>query len=376
MVRNLPWVCLLSVLSAGFLIADAGSPPEVDVRFMDGSTARVVILQSHLELETRYGKLTIPCNEIRKIELALRLEDETAKRIDDAIRELGGDEFNRREAASKELLRLAIPAYVALKKTPPSKDPEVAKRTEAIFKQIESSIPAAKLQVRSNDLIQTKEFTVTGRIPTRQLKVKSKYFGETELKLNEVSSMNSTAKAPMDLMAPWAEKGPVFKAAHLLEIGDFFAAKQTIEAFAKDKQVEDLALLFARRTKQGPRVNSLGIGPTPGAFQPDGIEQLIIQLDSDRLIDHKLLERHADDLSRAFYITAVIGEGHRSHCPVKQKTGKKDPKDWDRWCLQLRDSAFEMAGVVQDKQPKTVREVAKRLNNACFSCHDVFRDCN
>jgi hypothetical protein len=370
MLRNLPWVCLLSVLSTGFLFADAGSAPEVDVRFMDGSTARVVILQSHLELETRYGKLTIPCNEIRKIELALRLEDETAKRIDDAIRDLGGDEFNRREAASKELLRLAIPAYVALKKLPPSKDPEVAKRTEAIVKQIESSVPAAKLQVRPNDLIQTKEFTVTGRIPTRQLKVKSKYFGETELKLNEVSSMNATAKAPPEVTAPFAEAGGIFRAAHLFEVGDFWEAKKAAEAFGKGKEVHDLASLFRLRTKKG-----VGIGLTPGLLKPDGIEQFIGQLDSDKSIDAKLLQKHADDVARAFYLTAAIGEAHRSHCPVKQKQGKKDPKDWDRWCLQLRDSAYELAKVVHEN-PTQVKAVAKRVNNACFSCHDVFRDCN
>jgi hypothetical protein len=375
MLRNLPWICLLLSLSAGFLVADGdtkntGSLPEVDVRFMDGSTARVVILQNHLELETRYGKLTIPCNEVRKIELALRLEDETAKRIDDAIRDLGGDEFNRREAASKELLRLAIPAYVALKKTPPSKDPEVAKRTEAIFKQIESSIPAAKLQVRSNDLIQTKEFTVTGRIPTRQLKVKSKYFGETELKLNEVSSMNATAKAPPEATAPFAEVGGIFRAAHLLEIGDFVAAKQTAEAFGKGKEVHDLASLFRLRTKKG-----VGIGLTPGLLKPDGIEQFICQLDSDKSIDAKLLQKHADDVARAFYLTAAIGEAHRSHCPVKAKNGKKDPKDWDRWCLQLRDSAYELAKVVRE-DPTQVKTVVKKVNNACVSCHDVFRDCN
>lgn len=371
MLRTLPLVCLLSVLSASFLLGDdAKTQPEVDVRFMDGSTARVVILQESLDLETRYGKLMIPCNEIRKIELALRLENKIATRIDEAIHQLGNSDFNHREAASKDLLRLAIPAYAALKKVPVSKDPEVAKRTEAIVKQIESTIPAAKLQVRSNDLVQTKEFTVTGRIAAQQLKVRSKYFGETELKLSEVSSMNSTAKATPDVTSPFAEAGGIFKAAHLLEREDFLAAKQAAEAFGKGKEVHDLASLFRMRTKKG-----VGIGLAPGAFKPDGIEALLCQLDSDKSVDPKLLEKHADDVARAFYLTAAIGEAHRSHCPVKVKNGKKDPKDWDRWCLQLRDSAYEVAKVVREN-PVQVRAVAKKVNNACFSCHDVFRDCN
>src|SRR5262249_35737170 len=158
-----------------------------------------------------------------------------------------------------------------------------------------------------------------------QVKVRSKYFGETELKLSEVTSLNATAQATTDVTAPFANGDGLFKAAHLLERGDFFAAQQMAAAFGKGKEVHDLASLFLQRTKKGA-----GMGLTPGVFKPDGIEAFICQMDSTKPIEPQVLEKHAADVARAFYLTAMIGEAHRSHCPVREKQGKKDPKDWDR----------------------------------------------
>src|SRR5437868_7550238 len=38
-----------------------------EVRFTDGSIVRMIVLQESLEVVTKYGKLTIPANDIRKI---------------------------------------------------------------------------------------------------------------------------------------------------------------------------------------------------------------------------------------------------------------------------------------------------------------------
>jgi hypothetical protein len=248
----------------------------------------------------------------------------------------------------------------------------VARRCEALVKQIESTIPANRLQVRGNDLVQTREFTVTGRLTATTIKVRNKYFGESELKVFELHSLSLTAAGYLGATAPFVNETGMLKAAHLLEKGDFFAAKETAEAFAKGKEVEDLARMFRQRAKGG-----IGIGLKPGAIKPDGIEATFCLLEGRPVEQLRAnLDTQADDLARACYITAAIAEAHRGHCPVKEKKDKKDPKDWEKWSVTLRDTAIELAGAVQEKHPVKVKATLTKLNRTCNSCHDVFRDCN
>ena len=380
MLRAVTFAGLPALLLAGLLLVDpapaqnvreAGALPEVDLRFLDGSAARVVLLQESIDIETRYGKLTVPCADIRRVELSLRLDEETGKRIVAALQGLGSDAFHQREAAGKELLRLAIPAYHALKKAPPSKDTEVARRTAKLVKEIEHAVPAARLKVRTDDLVQARDFTIPGKVTARTVRVRSKYFGEAELKVSDLSAWDAASGAFLDVTAPFAEQTGLAKAAFWLERRNFLAAHAEAKEFARDKPVEDLARLFKPRTKGG-----LGIGFQPGAVTPDGIELLLLQLDKRAAQLEPTLAAHAADVARAFYLTAAIGEAHRHHCPLTKKVGRKDPADWERWSVAMRDSAIELADAVQRRQPARTREVAKQLNNACFSCHDVFRECN
>src|SRR4051794_18919766 len=68
---------------------DEKSPPAtrpdanvVEIRFADDSTVKMVLQHNSLEVATRYGKLTVPVAEMRRIEFGLRIPEETARRID------------------------------------------------------------------------------------------------------------------------------------------------------------------------------------------------------------------------------------------------------------------------------------------------------
>jgi hypothetical protein len=165
----------------------------------------------------------------------------------------------------------------------------------------------------------------------------------------------------------------VLRAAHFFERGDFFAAKEVAEAFAQGKEVEDLARHFRMRGKGG-----LGIGLKAGAVKPDGIEHMFLEL-VRRPGEPQLkasLDAYGDDLARAGYITAAIAEAHRGHCPVKVKTAKKDPKDWETWSVTLRDTALDLAWAAQEKHAAKVQAAVTKINRTCNSCHEVFRDCS
>src|SRR5688572_5784657 len=89
-------VCAAATLAEEEKKKDGPDTKAVDVRFADGSTIRMVLLQESLEVETKYGKLTVPTDEVRRIEFAFRVPEETSKKIETAIRGLGHELHARR----------------------------------------------------------------------------------------------------------------------------------------------------------------------------------------------------------------------------------------------------------------------------------------
>jgi hypothetical protein len=161
----------------------------VEVRFADGSVVKMVLLTETIDVGTRYGKLKVAANEIRRIEFGLRIPEATLKRLDTAINNLGSPEFPKREAASKELLILKEAAYPALQIAAKSSDPEVARRAEDVLKTMTERTPLERLRLKKHDCVITTEFPIVGQIETATLKAKTPYFGEVELQLAELRAM-------------------------------------------------------------------------------------------------------------------------------------------------------------------------------------------
>src|SRR5262245_29462981 len=117
------WALLALALAAGATVGqekgDKGEkndprgkpdPGAIEVRFADDSTVKMVLLHSNIEVTTRYGKLTVPVSELRRIEFGLRITEDTAKKIAAAVARLGSREFKQRDAAVAELLALREPS--------------------------------------------------------------------------------------------------------------------------------------------------------------------------------------------------------------------------------------------------------------------------
>lgn len=164
-------------------------PNSVEVRFADDSIVKMVLQQSTIDVVTRYGKLTLPLEEIRRIDFGLRIPDDTAKRIDSAIARLGNPDFKQRESASAELLELRELAYPALTRAAQSSEAEVARRAKETIKTLIETVPAERLHVPRQDTIVTLEFTFVGKVDATSLKARTPYFGDATLKLAEIRSM-------------------------------------------------------------------------------------------------------------------------------------------------------------------------------------------
>ncbi|MCI0380075.1 MAG: hypothetical protein L0215_21030 [Gemmataceae bacterium] len=191
----LKWALAATLIAAGSSQApgqgkqDVPRPNLAEVRFVDGSLVRMTILQDDLEVMTKYGKLTIPIREIRRIDFGLHLPDGVGQHIDQSIKQLGSEAYRDRDEAVKHLVHYGPLAYPFLQRAARNPDPEVAQRASGLMKRITEKTPAENLRVKEDDYIQTVEFPVTGRIVHATLKAHSAHFGELSLKLSDLRTL-------------------------------------------------------------------------------------------------------------------------------------------------------------------------------------------
>lgn len=164
--------------------------PQAEVRFGDGSLVRMAILQESLDVMTKYGKLSIPLSDIRRIEFGMHLPDGAGPKIQSAIRKMGSEVYKQREEAVKDLLDLEHFAMPSLEKAARSGDLEVAQRATSLIKRLSERIAPENLRAKDHDTIQTVEFLVTGRIVSPTIKAHSVHFGELTLKLSDLRTLH------------------------------------------------------------------------------------------------------------------------------------------------------------------------------------------
>jgi hypothetical protein len=168
-------------------------PGTVEVRFTNGSIVVMTLLQDKIEIVTEYGKLIVPPRDIKAIEFGVHTTPEEAKKLDDAIVQLGSSAHAERDAAVNELIRMGPLAYQRVIKAATSKDPEVSRRAEAALKTIREKYPAKILRNREEDVVRTHKFSIVGRITTPTLRAKADDFGELDLRPGRLLAMRALA---------------------------------------------------------------------------------------------------------------------------------------------------------------------------------------
>ncbi len=153
--------------------------------------------------------------------------------------------------------------------------------------------------------------------------------------------------------------------AGLVERKDFGALKQRADAVAKSIEgLDDVMNLLKLRARGG-----LGLGNTPGAIAPDGMEAKVVNL-SKRPLTQPQLAKESKELVRLAYVNAAIAQVSESRTDAD---GSKDPKAWQKWSVDMRQAALELADAAQAMDPVRVKAAAKKLNTSCTECHDKFR---
>src|SRR5258708_34855890 len=63
-------------------------PGSFELRLTDGSTLKAVILDEKIDLQTKYGKLSVPVADVQKIAFGPRLTQEAIKKLETAVANL------------------------------------------------------------------------------------------------------------------------------------------------------------------------------------------------------------------------------------------------------------------------------------------------
>lgn len=187
---------LLLALSQLLAQPPAKSKPEpgapVELRFRDNSVMKLSVLDAKMEMNTAYGKLSIPLVEIRRIEFRMRLPEDVVKQIETAIANLGHKNFKVREAAMSDLQSFQERAFPALVRAMASANPEVRKRAEDLLSKLRDKLPEERLKVRDKDLVHAGESVFAGKIDSAAIVVRTRQFGEAKIQLSDLTHLVST----------------------------------------------------------------------------------------------------------------------------------------------------------------------------------------
>jgi LCCL domain len=169
------------------------SPPAgaVEIRLLDESNLKVVLCDEKIELLTRHGKLDIPVAEIIRIDFRLRIPEGTKKKIAVAVAELGHEDYSTRQRATNTLLSLREKSYPSLVQASKNKDPEVARRAEVALDKLRETLPGDTLEFPATDVVHTSDSIIAGQINMDSFRVTTLSFGDQQLRLTDIRSLNS-----------------------------------------------------------------------------------------------------------------------------------------------------------------------------------------
>lgn len=145
------------------------------VYMKDNTYVEGVVNIENFEVETEYGKLVVPRDQIIKIRIGKNADKELKENIEKLIGKLADEEFKVREDATKELGALGAVALEELREAAKSEDVEVKTRAEKLVKEVEQSIAPDAEEIIDDDEIVARKFTIRGTLLVDKLVIKTRY---------------------------------------------------------------------------------------------------------------------------------------------------------------------------------------------------------
>lgn len=184
--------------------ASTADPEVLRIHLMDGSQIGGKLATRELEVETAYGKLTIPVTAIVSLTPGLGSHPQVGQNLDELIEKLGSPVFAEREAAQKALAAMGPSIRVKLARAAEDTDTERRSRAKSILEEFDQAdeeadndeqSPAPRLIER--DTIETVDFTVVGKIVPQEFEIASQY-GVLKVKLSDIRRIERETTAKRD----------------------------------------------------------------------------------------------------------------------------------------------------------------------------------
>lgn len=197
----------------GVLVSSAGpaaepknmTPPAVvAIQFHNGTLIKEAAIEGTIEIMTRYGKFVIPSQDIRRIEFGFRLLDEERRLLEQALQQLMKDNFEQRETATRSLLALGRSAYPALLKAAKidNVNLDAKQRIDKVLQEIRKVTPSDQLKFPEEDLVQTADAILKGKIAGDTLKAHATVLGDLQLPLAKLRVVRASAGYRMVRIEP------------------------------------------------------------------------------------------------------------------------------------------------------------------------------
>lgn len=154
------------------------------------------------------------------------------------------------------------------------------------------------------------------------------------------------------------------------EVGtkDWDALAKAGAPLAKKYQLDDIMHQFKPR---GAKKNAgIGVGNTPGAIKPDGIELKLNNMTKRVTITDV---KNAKDLQRMAEISAAIAGIIVNQQPPGMGAGK-NPAAWKKHSKDMYARSKDLIKALNGKDTAAIKKAAINLNSTCTECHSKFRD--
>ena len=159
-----------------------------EVRYLDGSVVRMTLDQPNIELQTKYGKLTIPLSDVRRLDVGVHLSASERREVDLAIERLSDNAYKSREEAKAWLIAAGANAYAVVRSHKPI-DLEQGRRQDEVVKALEEKLTKEVLGRQPFASVQTAEFTAIGKLLCDEIPAKSANFGKSPIRLSSAMSI-------------------------------------------------------------------------------------------------------------------------------------------------------------------------------------------
>lgn len=169
------------------------NPSEVVFHLMDGSVIAGELTVEDVTVNTEFGELKIPVKRLAGFKPGLNSNPELLQRIESLVEQLGGNDYQARQAAHRELASMGIKLQKELERFDDGGNAERKKHLAEIRAGIEQLAEQADDFAEETedpwirgDSIKTPDFTIVGSIQEKSFEIKSRY-GMLNIRLQDIA---------------------------------------------------------------------------------------------------------------------------------------------------------------------------------------------